>query len=116
MFDKQNLITEMHIDGYEITHFLSFSLYQAFNTHHRFELQIEHGKLGLPGLVNLESYRDFVGHTLAISFGHDSANLQNFRALVTEVSLSQSHGYQGVVVVKGYSSTILIDRGKDVGS
>lgn len=116
LFDKKNLITEMHIAGQTISHFLSFSLYQAFNAHHRFELKIEHGNLGLPGLISLDQYREYVGENLIISFGHDASKLQNFRGVVTEVSLSQSHGFQGVIVIKGYSSTILIDRGKDVGS
>lgn len=116
MFGKQDLITEIFIDRNEVTHFISFSLHQAFNAHHRFELKVEHGRLGMPGLISLENYREFVGKTLSVSFGHDQVNSQNFRGLVTDVSLSQSHGYQGVVVIKGYSSTVLIDRGKDLGS
>lgn len=42
--------------------------------------------------------------------------MQDFAGLVTKVELSQSQGYHGVLVVSGYSPTILIDRGEDVGS
>ena len=116
MFDKSKLIIEMNIQGKIITHFLSFSLSQKFNAHHEFELRIEHGKLGLPGLITLQDYREFIGSRIAISFGHTHATLQNFSGMITDVSLAQNHGFQGVVVIKGYSPTILMDRGKDVGS
>ncbi len=116
MFDKKKLIIELNIEGKKLNHFLSFELNQSFNAHHSFELRMEHGKLGLPGLINLEESRDFVGRTLSISFGNDHANMQNFAGMITHVSLTQSHGYQGVIVLKGYSPTILIDRGPDLGS
>lgn len=116
MFEKKKLQIELHIEGKKIEHFLSFELNQRFNAHHSFELRIEHGKLGLPGLINLENNRDYVGRTLSISFGNDQSQMQNFAGMITQVSLSQSHGYQGVIVLKGYSPTILIDRGPDLGS
>lgn len=116
MFEKNKLIIEMNMEGKVITHFLSFSLFQKFNAHHEFELRIEHGKLGLPGLISLEDYREYVGCRIALSFGFTHSTLQNFGGMITDVSLTQSHGYQGVVVIKGYSPTILMDRGKDVGS
>lgn len=116
MFDKKKLIIELNIEGKKIEHFLSFELNQSFNAHHSFELRIEHGKLGLPGLINLEDSRDFVGRTLSISFGNEQSQMQNFAGMITHVSLTQSHGYQGVIILKGYSPTILIDRGPDLGS
>lgn len=72
--------------------------------------------MGLPGLINLDDSRDFVGKTLTISFGYEVGKLQEFAGLVTKVELFQDHGYHGVLVVSGYSPTILIDRGPDLGS
>lgn len=115
-FDKPKLLIEMHIEGKEVSHFLSFNIRQRFNAHHEFELRIEHGKLGIPGLINLQDSRSYVGRTLAISFGYAQQSMQNFSGIITEVSLTQSYGYQGVLQIKGYSPTILIDRGKDLGS
>lgn len=113
---ENKLIVEISIEDSAIPHFASFNLLQAFNQHHYFELHFNHDQLGAPGLISLDDSRNFVGKTLTASFGHSPGNLQHFAGLVTKVELSQSHGYHGVLVVSGYSPTILIDRGPDLGS
>nr|WP_315418388.1 phage baseplate assembly protein V [uncultured Pedobacter sp.] len=113
---EKKLITEINIEDKAITHFASFSLKQAFNAHHYFELRFNHDQMGLPGMISLNDSRDFVGKSLTASFGYDPGNLQEFVGLVTKVELAQSHGYHGVLIVSGYSPTILIDRGPDLGS
>jgi len=113
---EKKLITEINIEDKAITHFASFSLKQAFNAHHYFELRFNHDQMGSPGMISLNDSRDFVGKTLMASFGYDSGSLQEFAGLVTKVELAQSHGYHGVLIVSGYSPTILIDRGPDLGS
>ncbi|TDO20717.1 type VI secretion system Vgr family protein [Pedobacter duraquae] len=113
---EQKLITEINIENKAILHFASFSLQQSFNDHHYFELRFSHDQMGLPGLVSLDDSREFVGKTLTASFGYLNDKLQHFSGLVTKVELSQTHGYHGVLIVSGYSPTILIDRGADLGS
>lgn len=113
---EKKLIAEINIEDKEITHFASFSLTQAFNEHHYFELRFNHDQMGAPGLITLDDSRDFVGKTLTASFGHSPEGMQNFKGLVSKVELSQNHGYHGVLIVSGYSPTILIDRGPDLGS
>ncbi|WP_145857852.1 type VI secretion system Vgr family protein [Pedobacter suwonensis] len=113
---EKKLIAEINIEDKEITHFASFSLTQAFNEHHYFELRFNHDQMGAPGLIILDDSRDFVGKTLTASFGHSPEGMQNFKGLVSKVELSQNHGYHGVLIVSGYSPTILIDRGPDLGS
>lgn len=113
---EKKLIAEINIEDKGITHFASFSLQQAFNEHHYFELRFNHDQMCAPGLISLEDSRDFVGKTLTASFGHSPEGMQNFVGLVSKVELSQSHGYHGVLIVSGYSPTILIDRGPDLGS
>lgn len=113
---ENKLLVEISIEDTAIAHFASFNLLQAFNQHHYFELHFNHDQLGAPGLINLDDSRDFVGKTLTASFGHSPENLQHFAGLVTKVELSQTHGYHGVLIVSGYSPTILIDRGPDLGS
>jgi len=113
---EKKLITEINIEDKEITHFASFSLKQAFNEHHYFELRFNHDQMGAPGLISLDDSRDFVGKTLTASFGHSPEGMQNFIGLVSKVELSQSHGYHGIIIVSGYSPSILIDRGPDLGS
>ncbi|MGN7988895.1 type VI secretion system Vgr family protein [Pedobacter sp. 22226] len=114
MGDK--LITEINIEGKAIKHFDSFDLEQKFNGHHYFKLKFRQNQLGLPGLITLDNSRDFVGKTLTASFGYETDKLQEFTGLVTKISLDQSHGYHGVLVVSGYSPTILIEHGADLGS
>jgi len=113
---EKKLITEINIEDKAISHFASFSLQQEFNSHHYFELRFNHDQMGAPGLINLNDSRDFVGKTLSASFGYSQEQLQHFSGLVTRVELAQSHGYHGVLIVSGYSPTILIDRGQDLGS
>jgi type VI secretion system secreted protein VgrG len=113
---ENKLITEINIEHKAINHFASFSLQQAFNSHHYFELRINHDQMGSPGLISLDDSRDFVGKTLTASFGYSPEQLQYFSGLVTRVELAQSHGYHGILIVSGYSPTILIDRGEDLGS
>ncbi|QDW26108.1 type VI secretion system Vgr family protein [Pedobacter sp. KBS0701] len=113
---ENKLIVEISIEDTTIAHFSSFSLLQAFNQHHYFELHCNHDQLGTPGLINLDDSRDFVGKTLTAAFGHSIEGMQHFTGLVTKVELSQSHGYHGVLIISGYSPTILIDRGPDLGS
>ncbi|GGI29470.1 type VI secretion system Vgr family protein [Pedobacter mendelii] len=113
---EKKLISDINIEGKAITHFASFSLQQQFNDHHYFELRFNHDQMGAPGLISLDDSRDFVGKTLTASFGHSAEGMQNFAGLVSKVELSQSHGYHGILIVSGYSPTILIDRGPDLGS
>jgi len=113
---ERKLITEINIENKAITHIASFMLKQVFNGHHYFELRFNNDKMGFPGLITLDETKNFVGKTLTASFGHASDKLQEFSGLVTNVQLSQSHGYHGLIIVSGYSPTILIDRGADLGS
>ncbi|WP_051666678.1 type VI secretion system Vgr family protein [Pedobacter sp. R20-19] len=113
---EKKLLAEINIEGKEITHFASFSLKQAFNDHHHFELRFNHDHMGAPGLISLDDSRDFVGKSLTASFGHSQEGMQHFIGIVAKVELSQSHGYHGVLIVSGYSPTVLIDRGPDLGS
>lgn len=112
---ENKLEVKINIEEKQILHFNSFNLQQQFNQHHYFELRFNHDEMGLPGLINLDNSREFVGKTLTASFGFGH-KIQDFAGLVTKVELSQNHGYHGVLVVSGYSPTILIDRGEDLGS
>lgn len=111
-----NLIKEISIGDQVVSHFSSFILQQQFNSHHYFEFRFNHDQMGLPGLISLENSRDYVGKSLNASFGYAMENLQTFTGVVTKVELTQSNGYHGILVVSGYSPTILIDRGADLGS
>lgn len=58
---ENKLIVNINIEDKQILYFYSFHLQQQFNQHHYFELRFNHDQMGLPGLINLENSRDFVG-------------------------------------------------------
>ena len=111
-----NLIKEINIGDKTISHFTIFSIQQSFNEHHYFELKFNHDQTGAPRLITLDDSRDFIGKILTASIGREGGPLQNFAGIVTKVELTQSNGYHGILVISGYSPTILIDRGADLGS
>lgn len=113
---ESSLIKEISIGDQVISHFSSFILQQQFNSHHYFEFRFNHDQMGLPGLITLENSREYIGKTLSASFGYSLDKLQSFAGIVTKVELTQSNGYHGVLVVSGFSPTVLIDRGPDLGS
>jgi len=110
------LIKDISIGGKNIAYVMSFELEQRFNAHHYFEVSFNHDLLGAPGLIELDDSRSLVGKTLTASFGMAGGKQQKFAGIVTKVALAQSHGYHGVITASGYSPTILIERGPDLGS
>ncbi|RFM30005.1 type VI secretion system Vgr family protein [Deminuibacter soli] len=114
MYEKLHVAID--IEGTVIPHFTSFVLKQSFNSHHYFELHFNNDTLGMPGMVSLDKSRDFIGKNLAIEFGRASGAAQHFVGKITRVAVSQRQGYHGSLVISGYSPTILLDRGADVGS
>lgn len=110
-----NFIKEISIEGNVISHFSSFTLQQEFNAHHYFELRFNHDQIGTPGVITLDNSRDYVGKTLSATFGVGLDKMQKFAGIIKKVELSQSDGYHGVLVVSGFSPTILLDRGPDLG-
>lgn len=110
------LKVNIHIEDTPILHFSAFTLEQRFNTHHYFELRFNHDEQGAPGMISLERSRGFMGKSLTIQFGNEEGKEQLFVGKVTKVELSQSHGYHGTLIISGYSPSILLDRGPDLGS
>ncbi|WP_129717534.1 type VI secretion system Vgr family protein [Pedobacter sp. SYP-B3415] len=113
---ERKLIVEINIEDTPILNYASFRLNQEFNAHHTFELVLYNDKMGEPGMISLNESRQFVGKTINVSFGYFQDQMQDFKGLVTGVRLSQTHGFHGSVIISGYSSSILIDRGEDLGS
>ncbi len=113
---QQRLHVNISIEDTPIVHFGSFTLKQQFNGHHYFELRFNHDQIGMPGMITLDKSRGFMGKNICVEFGLLGEKEQTFIGKVTKVELSQSHGYHGVLIVSGYSPTILLDRGADLGS
>ncbi|PST81592.1 type IV secretion protein Rhs [Pedobacter yulinensis] len=113
---ERKLIVEINIEDTPVLNYSSFRLSQEFNAHHTFELVLYNDRVGEPGLISLNESRQFIGKPVSVSFGYSQDQMQDFKGLVTGVRLSQTHGFHGNVIVTGFSSSILIDRGEDLGS
>ncbi|AMQ00345.1 type IV secretion protein Rhs [Pedobacter cryoconitis] len=104
------------IEGTPITTFSSFNLNQRFNEHHTFELRFNQDQIELPGSLSLNRSKDFIGKNLAIEFGDIPGKENRFSGIITNVKIAQKHGFMGDIIVSGFSPTILLDRGPDLGS
>src|ERR1700748_472889 len=107
---------DINIDGTAIEHFSSFTLDQKFNEHHTFQLRLNHDQIEGTNNVTIEKSKDFIGKNLNIQFGVDGGTENKFTGKITKVEISQTHGFQGDILISGFSPTILIDRGPDLGS
>jgi type VI secretion system secreted protein VgrG len=113
---KKQFKVSISIDGEPINQFTSFLLEQKFNSHHVFTLRYNLYMAGVPKTVSLDQSRDYIGKNLTIQFGNLGEDENIFVGTVTRVEFVQSHGYLGEIELTGYSPTILIDRGPDIGS
>ncbi len=113
---ENKLFYEISIDGTEITQFSNFTLIQRFNEHHSFELRINQDQIEQFGDISLNKTKEYMGKSLTVQFGKLPGKENIFTGIITRVEFSQSHGLRGDIIIKGYSPTILIDRGPDLGS
>ncbi|WP_367866933.1 type VI secretion system Vgr family protein [Pedobacter sp. WC2423] len=110
------LIADINIEQVPITHFSLFSLDQRFNEHHIFELRINHDQVEGTSSITLAKSKDFIGKSLTAQFGILGEPQNIFTGIIAKVEIAQTHGFQGDIVITGYSPGILLDRGPDLGS
>jgi type VI secretion system secreted protein VgrG len=107
---------DISIEGTPITHFSSFNLEQRFNEHHTFQLRFNHDQIENTNRITLDKSKDFIGKNLTVQFGRGEDYEHQFIGKIARVEIAQSHGFQGDIVISGFSPSILIDRGPDLGS
>lgn len=112
----KKFVRDITIGGEKIIDIISFKLDQHFNAHHYFEFKFNHGTRGEARLIELDNSRGYVGKILTASFGEYLDKLHKFSGVVTKIELAQSNGFHGIVTASGYSPTIYLDRGPDLGS
>ncbi|MET4083679.1 type VI secretion system secreted protein VgrG [Pedobacter sp. UYP30] len=113
---ESKIKVEIYIDGTEIPHFSNFTLEQKFNQHHTFALRINHDQIEDEKGLSIENSKDFIGRNLSIQWGLATGEENRFMGKITKVEISQSHGFQGDILISGFSPGILLDRGPDLGS
>jgi len=113
---EYKLKVEISIEGTLIPIFSSFNLHQRFNEHHTFELRVNQDLIEFPGSFSLNNSRAFIGKNITVEFGKLSSFETQFSGMITKVEIAQQHGLMGDLILSGFSPTILIDRGPDLGS
>lgn len=107
---------DISIENTPILYFSSFTLDQRFNQHHTFELRFNHDQIEKTNKVTIEKSKDFIGKNLSVQFGRGEEFEHHFKGIITRVEIAQSHGFDGDIILTGFSPSILIDRGRDLGS
>jgi len=113
---ESKIKVDINIEGTTIEHFSTFNLNQRFNEHHAFQLRINHDQIEDTNSITLDKSKTFMGKNLTIQFGTQDGGETQFTGKITKVEITQSHGFQGDIVISGFSPGILIDRGPDLGS
>lgn len=104
---------EMHIGDQPLLHFNSVKITQSFNHHHEFEVILNQDVIEETGSFKIDQSKSWVGQDFILSLDHGA---MDFKGIVCEVGLEQSHGYRGNLVITGYSPTILLEGGGQINS
>jgi type VI secretion system secreted protein VgrG len=100
------------IDGKIVPHYKHFTLKQHSQTHHAFELILDHDTFGNYENHNLESSNKFLGNRLTVVIRYkdiDDSPERTFVGVITKVGYLQEHTSLGSIVLSGFSPTILLD-------
>lgn len=114
---EDKIISEIQIDGTTVSTFSYLTIRQAFNTHHWFELRVNHDTFEVLGSGKADTSRNLVGKSIFINITETlSGRSTLFSGIVCEIGLSQSDGLRGDLALRGYSPTILLDNGINLNS
>src|SRR5215210_177920 len=113
MHMQHQVIADIEIGGDRIDYYSSVIIRQQFNSHHEFAIRIRYDILEKVGSFNLNDAQKKIGK-LAIIKLKQSDSLEvayEFRGLICEISMEQSENFTSDLVLKGYSPTILLEKG-----
>ena len=103
--------TTLSIDGKTLFNFEEVTLKQSINEHHTFTIILDYDSVETVGSHTLDSSREWLGKTTVINF-----NDTEFLGVITNVKLKHDNGFDGKLVVSGYSKTILLEDGTHMQS
>ncbi|WP_237277020.1 type VI secretion system Vgr family protein [Tenacibaculum ovolyticum] len=104
-------ITTINIDGETLYNFEKVTLNQAINNHHTFSLIVDYDTVETVGSYTLDDSKEWLGKSIVINF-----NDTDFLGVITNVKLQHSNGFDGKLLVSGYSKTILLENGAHMHS
>ncbi|MFL1897286.1 type VI secretion system Vgr family protein [Aquimarina sp. 2-A2] len=94
-----------------LSNFESLSLTQKIHEHHEFEIHIDYDEIEENGSHTIERSKDWLGKAVVITIDE-----KEFLGVATHVSLVHKNGFHGILVVKGYSKTIMLETGAHLQS
>lgn len=107
----KELKTAVSIDGKSFSNFESVQLTQGINDHHHFQVVVDLDIVEKTGTHTLDASKDWLGKPIVIAFGD-----KEFLGTIVNVQMVHEHGYNGQLLVTGYSKTILLEGGEHVQS
>lgn len=116
---EHNVVAEIEIEDTRIEYYTSVILRQKFNEHHEFIIRINHDVLEAHKSFSLSTAQKLIGKSSVIRLKKIALSDEvtyEFRGIICEISLEQSDGFTGNLILKGYSPTILLENGDDLTS
>lgn len=109
---EERIITTISIDGKPISTFSNLMIRQSFNSHHFFELYVNHDTFENLGDYRPNNSKGHIGKQILVTITETLSRAETlFAGVICEVAMEQSHGMHGELVLRGYSPTILMDYG-----
>ena len=102
------------IDGKRLFSFKSLKLHQSINDHHSFELTLDLETGGNRYAHNLKDSAKWLGKKMTVRTKKSGAPA--FLGVVTNVSLHRKNSDFGHILVSGYSTTYLLENGRNFHS
>lgn len=113
-----HIIAAIEIEGNSIEVYHSVLIRQKFNAHHEFSIRTSFESLENSTSFNIENSHQFIGKLVIIKLKSDEtgAEVFEFRGLICEICLEQTDNFSRIVVLTGYSPTILLENGSHLNS
>ena len=103
----------VYVEGKKVK-FDSLVLDQAFGQHHTFQIKMDYDSMNQEFMSNPLEQMNLIGKILDIELlqGNDSANAYEFKGVISDVSNEGEDGKHGYLILQGYGTTVLLERGK----
>jgi type VI secretion system secreted protein VgrG len=100
--------------------YTSVTLSQKMNEHHEFTIRVDHHVLEAQGTLSLDNTKDLIGKYVVISLfnvvGSTLTRKWDFKGIICEVAARSNTAFEGDLILKGYSPTILMEDGPGYAS
>ncbi len=94
-----------------ITHYKKIELKQNINEHHTFKVILDHDVIEKYGSHTLDKSKEWLSESMTISFGD-----LDFLGTITQVKMSHDDGFDGDIIISGFSPTIQLEAGNHTQS